>query len=95
MSAIREARIRASLTVAEVATSVGRNGTWLSDVEHGQAALEPEHERKILLAIDRLARFNETVRAAKATLTHDLRLPPTRPSRCHPTPGGTGKHATV
>jgi DNA-binding XRE family transcriptional regulator len=91
MSQIKEARVRAGLTAAEVASAVGRNPTTFSSMESGMLPVPPEHERNILLAIDRLARFNETVRTAKATLTHDLRLPPIVPTRGHPQPGG--KHA--
>ncbi len=78
MSAIREARISASLTAAEVGQAIGRTATWLGMAEVGAVALKPEHEKIILVAIGRLERFTETVRAAKEKLTADLKLPPAR-----------------
>lgn len=89
MSEIKNARERAGLTAAEVASAVGRTATWLGLAEAGMVRLQPEHEKIILAAIGRLARFAETVRMAKEKLTLDLKLPPIVPTRGHPHPGGT------
>jgi transcriptional regulator with XRE-family HTH domain len=77
-STIREARLSAGLKVAEVASAVGRNATWLGMAEIGAVHLAPEHQQVILTAIGRLARFAETVATAKEKLTADLKLPPAR-----------------
>jgi hypothetical protein len=97
MNPIRAARTAAGLSGAEVAASVGRGSDWLGLVEAGTLTLSAEDEHKVLTAIDRLQRFAETVRTAKATLTHDLRLPPLRRSRNYsPSPGGkqAARHAS-
>lgn len=77
-STIREARIAASLTTAEVASAVGRNATWLGLAEIGEVPLAPEAEKIILTAIGRLERFAQTVATARAKLVADLKLPPAR-----------------
>jgi transcriptional regulator with XRE-family HTH domain len=77
-STIKEARVRAGLTGAEVATAVGRSAEWLGFVECGATPLKPEHERVILEAVNRLRRFHVTVAEAKEKLTRDLKLPPAR-----------------
>jgi hypothetical protein len=54
---------------------VGWNSTRLGLAEVDAAPLQPEKEKIILTAIERLARFRETVQIAKEGLTRDLRLP--------------------
>jgi hypothetical protein len=89
MAAIREPRIRASLTCAEVARAVGRSAEWLGLAEVGASHVLPEQERVILVAIARLERFQQTVAVAKEKLTADLKLPPAPPTRGRPHPGGS------
>jgi transcriptional regulator with XRE-family HTH domain len=89
MSTIRDRRLRAGLTAAEVASAVGRNATWLGLVEAGATPLAPEHEKLILTAIGRLERFAETVASAREKLVADLKLPPAPPTRGRPHPGGS------
>jgi transcriptional regulator with XRE-family HTH domain len=96
MSKIKEARIAASLTAAEVAASVGRSAEWMSRVEGGITQLSLEHERLVLTAIARLASFAETIRSMRATLTCDLRLPPVKPGDARSrraNPARTAEHA--
>ena len=76
MTAIEDARKRANLTTAEVGAAVDRSGEWVYKVEIGRIVLPPDHEKKILEAIARLARFAQSVEEAKDRLTLDLRLPP-------------------
>ncbi len=91
MTAIERARRNAQLTAAEVASSINRDALWLTNRETGQASLDPEHEKIILVAIGRLERFHQTVEAAKEKLCLDLRLPPkhVEPSK----PRQPGSHA--
>ncbi len=76
MSAILDARKRAGLTAAEVGSAIGRTSTWISQREIGIIRLQPDVEQVILTAIARLAKFAQTVAAAKAKLCADLKLPP-------------------
>jgi transcriptional regulator with XRE-family HTH domain len=88
MIRIQEARQKAGISAAEVANAIGRTPSWLYLVECGEAKLAPEHERVILKAIQRLARFADHMRAAREKLTADLKLPPIAPTRGRPYPGG-------
>lgn len=72
---IRELRIAADLSQSELAAAVGRTGMWVSLVEAGKAELSPESERKLLLAVERLAWLKQQLALSKAELTNDLRLP--------------------
>jgi len=85
-SAIKQARERAGLTAAEVAWSINRDGLWLTNRENGVTPLDPDHERRILAAINRLERFHQTVAAAKEKLCADLRLPPKHVEPSKPRP---------
>jgi hypothetical protein len=84
-SVIREARIKASLTAAEVASAVGRSADWMGLVEAGAKSITPETEKVIMTAIGRLERFAQTVEQARAKLVADLKLPPS--------PARTASHA--
>ena len=83
MSTIRDVRVRAGLTAAEVASAVGRSAEWLGLVEVGASRLRPDEEKTILVAIGRLERFAQTVAEAKEKLTSDLKLPSKRRSEPH------------
>jgi hypothetical protein len=74
MSAIADARKRAGLKIAEIAQAVKCNGTWLGLAEAGVRPLASEDEKTILVAIARLQKFAQTVRAARDKLTADLKL---------------------
>lgn len=78
MIEIERARREAGLTLAEVASSVGRDSLWLQVRESGQTQLAPDLEKRILTAIGRLARFHATIEEARQRLTADLKLPPLR-----------------
>jgi hypothetical protein len=88
-SAILEARKKAGLTAAEIASAVGRSSAWFGMAESGLIPLTPESEKIILTVISRLQRFNITVNEARAKVLAGLHLPPTPPKRGHPRPGGS------
>jgi len=86
-SAIQQAREQAGLRISEVAAALHCSGTLLYQIENGRR-VSAEDERVILRAIERLARFKETVATARQTLCADLKLAPLQPTRGRPIPFG-------
>jgi len=78
MSGVREARVRANLSTAELGNAVGRTATWICAAETGVTPLDSNEEKILLEAIARLERFAASVATAREKLTADLHLPPPR-----------------
>jgi transcriptional regulator with XRE-family HTH domain len=69
---IRRARLVAGLTQFEVAMPLGITVVRLSQMEREEAPLTPDMEERILLAIQRLSEFDETVARKKKALIADV-----------------------
>ena len=72
---IREARLRAGLTQADVGGAFQRTAAWEGMIERGETPISSELEGRILVAIRRLSALRESVRDSKEQLVEDLRLP--------------------
>jgi hypothetical protein len=75
MSTIRTARLRARLTLNEVASAMNRTGQWLAFCETDRINVSRALEAHILNTIATLAAFNQTTRANRARLVEHLQLP--------------------
>ena len=76
-SKIRNARLRARLSQAEVGAAIGKSDMWVSLAERNRVPVTTELERRILKAISGLSDIRETQRRSVENLQADLRLPVT------------------
>lgn len=74
-SKIRQARLAARLTQAEVAAAINRSGMWLCLAERGKVPVGSDEERNIFIAIERLSALRAQIEETKRTLVADLALP--------------------
>jgi transcriptional regulator with XRE-family HTH domain len=75
MSELETARKAAGISRAELAHAVGKSHAWLSFAETGTRPIPPEHAKILMIAIDRIRRFQVKVAEAREKLVADLKLP--------------------
>lgn len=74
-SKLRNARLQAGVSLAEVGAAIGRSDMWLSYVERGMTTVPRDIENRIMVAIERLAELRAAQRRRKVELAEELRLP--------------------